>query len=588
MLPLSSSQEIIRFGDFDADLRSGELRRDGRRIKLQIQPFQVLQMLLEHAGEVVTREELQTRIWPADTFVDFDQGLNNAVRKLREALGDDAEKPRFIETLSKRGYRFISSAQAVGSGARTPALPAATVTVDSIAVLPFASMSADPEDEFFADGMTEEIINALAQIEQLHVVARSSAFSFKGKNIDPRIVGKQLSVRTVLEGTIRQSGNRLRITVQLINAADGYHLWSERYDREMKDIFDIQDEIARSITDRLKITLRGGHEPLVKPKTQNFEAYLLYLRGRALLYRRGAAIARAAERFERAVALDSGYALAWAGLADSNTVLGYWGLARPEATMPKALEAARRAIALDPSLAEAHSALAMASLMGAWDKPEAERAFLSAIELNPRYTQARAWFALFYLQFAAGRFEEGAAQAKLGVESDPLSGYANSVLALTLTLASKRTEGLQFSQTAVELDPESFLTRWIHHVVLHLCGRFEEAVGVGEEALAISGRHPWAMYTLATTFADWSKPADAKALYAELMARARRGYVQPTCIALAAAAAGLENEAICHAREGLQIRDPIIPIVLDGNWPYSARLLAYPRFCEMLVRNGPK
>lgn len=586
-MAVPKQSHILKFSLFEVDLKAGELRKSGMLQKLAGQPFQVLRVLLEHAQEIVTHEELQKSIWPKDTFVDYDLALRKAISRLRDVLGDSSENPRFIETVPRRGYRFIGPVEEIANLARTPAVPTAAVAIDSIVVLPFTNLSTDPEDEFFADGITEEIINALAQIEQLHVVARSSAFSFKGKHIDPRIVGEQLSVRTVLEGSIRQSGNRLRITVQLVNAADGYHLWSERYDREMKDIFDIQDEIARSITDRLKVTLeRGGHEPLVKPRTQNLEAYLFYLRGRALLYRRGAAIVRAAERFERAVALDSGYALAWAGLADSNTVLAYWGLARPEATMPKALEAARRAIALDPALAEAHGALAMACLMGVWDKPEAEREFLRALELNPKYIQARDWFALFYLQFAAGRFEEGAVQARLGVESDPLSGYANSVLGLTLTLARECTEGLQFSQSAVELDPESFLTRWIHHVVLHLCGRFEEAVAVGAEALAMSGRHPWAMYTLATAFADWGKPADAAALYSELMARARRGYVQPTCLALAAAAAGLENEAICYAREGLRIRDPIMPIVLDGNWPYSARLLAYPRFCEMLVRRG--
>lgn len=188
MSPFNSSQGNIHFGDFNVDLRSGELHKHGIRIKLQVQPFQVLQVLLDHAGEVVSREELQKRIWPADTFVDFDHGLNNAVKRLREALGDDAEKPRFIETLSKRGYRFIGHIQRLPDGSRTAAMPATAVSVDSIVVLPFISMSADPEDEFFADGIAEEIINTLAQIKELHVVARSSAFSFKGRHVDPRII----------------------------------------------------------------------------------------------------------------------------------------------------------------------------------------------------------------------------------------------------------------------------------------------------------------------------------------------------------------------------------------------------------------
>ena len=549
-------QGIIHFGGFDADLRSAELRKRGIRIKLQIQPFQVLQILIEHAGEVVTREELQKRIWPVDTFVDFDQGLNNAVKKLREALADDAEKPRFIETLSKRGYRFIAHVEELGNGTLAPAGLAPAIAVDSIAVLPFTSMSPDPENEFFADGITEEIINALAQIEQLHVVARSSAFSFKGKHIDARVVGEQLNVRTVLEGSVRRADNRLRITVQLVNTADGYHLWSERYDREMKDIFDVQDEIARSVAERLKITLEGvGQERLVKAGTKNLEAYQLCVKGRILLSRR-TAVPRAVECFHRAVNLDPDYALAWAGLADSYTVLGYSGLAHPESSMPKGMEAARHAVTLDPSLAEAHDALAMACLVGVWDKAEAERQFFRALELNPRHTQVRDRYAFFYLQCTVGRLEEAVAQAKLAVELDPLSSYAHAVVGFTCSGAGRHLEAVQACERAVKLDPESFLPCWCKHLALHLSGRFEEAIAVGELALAMSGRHPWAMASLATALADCGKTADAEAIYAELMGRARRSYVPPSQLALVAAAAGMKDEAISCAREALQIGDP--------------------------------
>jgi TolB-like protein len=353
----------VRFGAFELEPESGELRKQGLKVRLQEQPFQILQILLEHPGKVVTREELQQRIWPSDTFVDFDHGVYNAIKKLREALGDSADTPRYVETLSRRGYRFIAPLNGPVSEPRSPA-PATGALQDSIAVLPFLNMSADPENEFFADGITEEIINALAQIEQLHVVARSSAFSFKGKHIDLRIIGEQLNVRTILEGSVRRSGNHLRITAQLVNVADGYHLWSERYDLEMKDIFEVQDEIARSIAARLRVSLEGKREePLVRAATKNLEAYELYLKGRAFLYLRGSAISRALVCFQRAVALDSEYALAWAGLADSYTVLGYYGLARPEVSMPKGAEAARRSVVLDPSLAEAHNALAMSHLL---------------------------------------------------------------------------------------------------------------------------------------------------------------------------------------------------------------------------------
>ena len=258
--------------------------------------------------------------------------------------------------------------------------------VPSIAVLPFANMSTDPENEFFADGISEDIINALGQIERLRVAARGSAFFFKGKHVDLREVGQKLQVTTVLEGSVRKAGKRLRITAELVNAKDGYQLWSERYDRELEDIFDIQDEIARTIADRLELTLTGGKQaPLVTRATDNIKAYEAYLKGRGLLYKRGRFIVDALTCFEQAVALDPDYALAWAGLADGRSTLGYFGQVAPHETMPQAKEAATRAVQLDDSLAETHCALALATLMHDFDVPTARQEFLRAIELNPKY-----------------------------------------------------------------------------------------------------------------------------------------------------------------------------------------------------------
>ena len=461
--------------------------------------------------------------------------------------------------------------------------PGSTVQ-DSVAVLPFVNLGADPESEFFADGITEEIMNALAKIEPLRVAARSSAFSFKGKHIDLRIIGERLDVRNVLTGSVRRAGNRLRITAQLQKVADAYQIWSERYDREMKDVFAIQDEIARSIVDRLKLTLEGDRlEPSAKARTKNMEAYELYLKGRALLCRRGSAIPPALQCFKRAVALDPEYALAWAGLSESLTVVGYSGHARPEACMPEATNAAQRAVALDPSLAESHYVLAMSYLLDVWDKPAAEREFLRALELNPRCIQARDWYALFYLQAGVGRLAEGVSHAKLAVEADPLSGYTNTLLGLTCCLAGRSDEAIPILERALELDPDSFLARYCLHVALHLSKRFEEAVAAGESALAMSGRHPWVMATLATTFADWEKPADARAVYAEMTSRAQRYYVQPSQLAIAATAAGVQDEAIAYAREAFQIRDPFFVLQLSNkSWPYTRRLLADSRFHEIL------
>jgi TolB-like protein len=331
MQKVSSESRVFRFGTFELDVHAGELRKHDVKIKLQEQPLRILEMLLASRRQIVTREELRIALWPANTLVDFDHGLNRAINRLREALGDSAECPQFIETLARRGYRFIRD------------LSTSSATGDSIVVLPFINMSADPENEYFADGITEEIINALAHIRDLHVVARSSAFSFKGKHIDPRVVAEQLNVRTVLEGSGRRADSQLRITVQLVNAADGFHLWSERYDREMKDVFTIQDEIARSIAQRLRVTFEGGEPgPLVKPGTEDLEAYQLYVKGRALLYKRGSAITRSLECCRQAVTLDPEYALAWAGLADSYTALGYNGLVRAQYSMPQGMEATCR------------------------------------------------------------------------------------------------------------------------------------------------------------------------------------------------------------------------------------------------------
>jgi len=575
--------KTIRFDVFELDVRAGELRKNGARIKLQDQPLHILEVLLERRGDVVTRDELQQRLWPSDTFVDFEHGLYNAIKRVREALGDSAEKPRFIETLSKRGYRFIGTVKHPETVAAS--VPAAA---DSIAVLPFVNLSSDRENEFFADGITEEIINALAQIGQLRVVARSSAFSFKGKHIDPRAVGQQLSVRKILEGSVRRADNRLRITAQLIAVENAYHLWSERYDREMKDVFEIQDEIARSIAERLKITSAGIDEgPLVKAGTQNVEAYQLYAKGRALLYRRGGAILRAVQCFERTVAIDSDYALAWAGLADSYTTLGYYGLARPDASMPKGMEAARRAVALDQSLAEAHNALAMASLMGTWDKAQAEREFLQAIKLNPTYIQARDWYGLFYLQLAEGRLDEGAEEAKLALVSDPLSSYAHAICGLTCVLAGREAEGIQTSRRAVDLDPDSYLARIILQVVLHVGGKFEESVNVGESALAMSGRHSWSMATLAVCLADLGKRAEADAVFDEMLARGRRQYVSPAMLALAASGAGRDDEAIALAREAYERRDPHCQFFLSRHFYLPRRLYADSRFCEIADQMAP-
>src|SRR5262249_17047262 len=292
----------------------------------------------------------------------------------------------------------------------------------SIAVLPFANMSPDPENEFFADGVTEEILNALSQIPQLHVSGRTSAFSFKGRHQDLRAIGEQLNVRTVLEGSVRRSGRRVRITAQLVDVTDGYQLWSERYDREIEDVFAVQDEIASAIATKMKTTLRGG-AARTQRATDDIEAYEAYLKGRTLLYRRGTAMKEGLVLMEKALALDPEYGLAWAGFADTYSLLGYFGEVTPESARIKASEGGANGAKFAPDLAEAHTARAVLCYFYEWDWPAAEQSFKRALELNPGYVQGAAWYHLYYQGAACGRWDEALGGLHKVQERDQLSGY---------------------------------------------------------------------------------------------------------------------------------------------------------------------
>ena len=441
--------------------------------------------------------------------------------------------------------------------------------VPSIAVLPFANMSTDPENEFFADGISEDIINTLGQVEGLRVAARGSAFFFKGKHVDLREVGQKLQVGTLLEGSVRKAGKRLRITAELVNAEDGYQLWSERYDRELEDIFDIQDEIARTIADRLEVTLTGGKQaPLATRATDNIKAYEAYLKGRGLLYKRGRFILDALTCFEEAVELDPDYALAWAGLADGPSTLGSFGMAAPHETMPQAKAAASRAVQLDDSLAETHGALAQATLMHDFDVPTARREFLRAMELNPNYPQAAAWFAFFVLSCIDGQFDEGVALMTPVVEQDPLSSYNRGIQSVLLANGGRYDEGIAEALAGIELDPESFITHLSLQINYTLSGRYPEAIAAGHATLAVSGRHPWPMVTISMAYADWGKRTEARALHDELMTRADSRWVSPAVRACSAATAGLTDDVVTLTTRAIQERDPFLMLSM-GTFPVT-------------------
>lgn len=456
--------------------------------------------------------------------------------------------------------------------------------IKTIAVLPFHNLSGDPEQEYFADGITEEIINALAQISGLRVAGRSSSFSFKGRNEDLRSVGSKLNVANILEGTIRRAGSRLRVTAQLIDASNGYQLWSERYDRVMEDVFAVQDEIAATIAGRLELSLSGRLEAQqVEPPTRHIGAYELYLKGRALLYQRGLSIPKAIECFSQAVALDKDYAQAWAGLADGYTTSAYSGLKPSHTVMPLALEAARRALQLDPSLAEAHNALACATLLYERKYDLAEKSFIRALELNPNYPQASAWYGLFFFAWVSGRVQEARDELLKLVRLDPLSGYAKVILSFSEITSGRSSDAVEHGRRALELDPNSFLAHWGLSVALEINGQYEEAVAVAERALSISGRHGWALMSLASIYATWNKSDEANAVYREMEARADRDFVQPTALSIAAAAAGETDRAIELASRAVDDRD-LLFTMLGRTWPEYDRLRTDSRFLEVVSR----
>src|SRR5437868_2698416 len=365
------SRGAVRFGVFEVDLRAGELRKRGVKIKLQDQPFQILQILLERSGEVVTSEELRGMSWPAHTFVDFDQGLNNAIKRLRESLSDSPDNPRFIETVPRHGYRFIGN------------LGATTGRIKSLAVLPLENLSRDPEQDYFAEGLTEALITTLAKIRDLRVVSRTSAMQYKGIHKPVREIARELGVDSIVEGAVLRSGHRVRITAQLIDAPKETHLWAESYERDMRDVLALQTEVAQAIARQIRIKLtpideaRLGAAPEVKP-----EAYESYLKG-CYHWNGHYGIRKAIPFFEEAIGIDPTYASAYAGLADCYSALMAWGQVSPNDGCVKAKVLALKALALDGTLAQAHTSLALAT-MYEYDFSGAEREFERADRKSTR------------------------------------------------------------------------------------------------------------------------------------------------------------------------------------------------------------
>jgi len=467
----------VRFGAFMADLHSGELYKQGRKIKLQQKPFQILAVLLDRPGEVVTREELRREIWPPDTFVDFDHSLKTAISKIREALGDSAEKPRYLETLSRRGYRFIATVEEQSTAASFG---------DQIrlAVLPFENLSNDREQEYFSDGMTDETIAQLgsAQPQQLAVIARTSAMHYKrtDKRLDQ--IGQELNVNHIVEGSVRRAGDRVRITAQLVRVSDQTHLWAHSYERDLRDMLALQSEVARAISDEIQVKLTPQHWARnVSALPANRQAYEAYLRGRYCWNRRTPeGIQKGIDYFQQAIAHDSSYALAYAGLADGYRIQAVCGWLAPRIAREKALAAASKALEIDDQLSEAHRAVGAVRFRFDWEWKQSEAELLRALELNPSDAEAHRVYAL-YLQ-AVGKVEEAVAEVERARELDPLSLLMETALGRALYFARRYEAAITQCRRALELDPDYIPAHFNLGRALVETGRGGEAIGEFKKA----------------------------------------------------------------------------------------------------------
>jgi TolB-like protein/DNA-binding winged helix-turn-helix (wHTH) protein/Flp pilus assembly protein TadD len=608
-MPEASSPVRLRFGVFEVDLRAGELRKHGVKLRLPEQPFQVLAMLLQRPGETVTREELRNRLWTAETFVDFDHGLNKAVNRIRDALGDSATSPRFVETVARRGYRFIADV-AVAGGA--PAVTREATTADlarldeesratvaaptspavfrgwypwtiaavavalasivvvwalqsrspqpgpirSLAVLPLENLSGDGSQEYFADGMTDELIATLGQISALRVISRTSVMAYKRARKPLPQIARELNVDAVVEGTVLRSGGQVRITAQLIEARDDKHLWSDSYDGDLRDTLTLQNNVARAIAEQIRINLNPQEQATLKhAKVVDPEAYEAYLKGRYFWNKRTSAdLEKAVEYFNRAIEHDPTYAQAYSGLADTYALLGDWeyGVLASREALPRAKAAAVRALQLDHTLGEAHISLAFCLDAFDWDLKSADTEFRRGLGLNPGYATAHHWYA-WHLSLL-GRNNDAIAELKKAQNLDPLSLIINADLAELLLIAHFTDESIRQSRRTIEMDA-NFPLAHNQLAVAYLQGqRHDEAIAELQKAVRLSAASPTCIANLARAFAMSGRRNEALQLLADLKTRSRASYSNAAEIAVVYAALGDNDHAMTWLETGYEER----------------------------------
>jgi TolB-like protein/Flp pilus assembly protein TadD len=577
----------FRFGEFSVDPADRLLLRNGREIPLRPKAFDTLACLVERGGHLVTKDELLDRVWPG-THVS-EAVLTHCVAEVRQALGDHPHHPRYLKTVSGRGYKLlvpVEPAEIQTAEAPPVAEPASLASPPAIAVLPFVNMSPDAGNEFFCDGISEELINGLTRLERLHVVAHTSSFAFKGREVDVRDIGARLNVSSVLEGSVRKSGDRLRISAQLVDARSGYHLWAEQYDCALEDVFTVQEEIARAIVRALRIELLGfAARPLVKPSTSNPDAHELYLRGRFYWHRRYSGfMQRAMECFERAVAADPAFAPAYTGLADCAGSLGVWGFVPPRAVFPRARELADRALALDESLAEAHASRAFVRLFHEWDWDGAERGLRRAIVLNPGCALTHLW--LGHHLSIVGRMVEAIAEVTRARDLDPLSPVVHANVGWTYLLAGDLPCAFDALNRAVAVDPLNAMAYFYLGAAHGTAGNFTEAVAMQQKALDVAPEFPGAREALGCARAGSGECDLAREILRETEARRRTGYVSGFSLGLLYAALGEVDAAFDVLAHALEERDALLPWLKYMRTPAAVTLRADARFPPLLAGLG--
>lgn len=556
MTKIDARPAVIRFGVFEVDPAAGELRRQGVKVRIHDQPLQLLLALLERPGEIVTRQEVQKRLWPQDTFVDFDNGLNNAIKRLRDALGDAADNPRFVETIPRRGYRFIApvlpvvpvtspdtepsapAQAAVPQASRRwlPLIAAAAVVVTvaggvywktrpapgppppirSIAVLPLQNLSGDPGQQFFADGMTEALILELSRVKQLRVTSRTSAMHYQRTTKRAPEIARELGVDAIIEGSVQREASRIRVTVQLIRAADDVHVWSNAYDRHLESVLSLHRDVGRAIATEVQTTVMTESPAAVVVQRIDPDVYLLYLRGRQLVTRQTEPeLQQALKHFEQVVAAEPNFAAGHAAIGTVWDVMaGAASYASPRDAFPRIRTAARRALEIDPDSGEALALMATVEELYEWRLDAAERAYTHAIDLAPNNAEV---FVRYSLHLARRlRRAEALEMAERAHALDPRSADVLITLAARLSEVGRREDALQRMEQARDLDP-TYYEAWVHFShIYEALKRPVEQVAAARKGVELSGASPHALHALARAFATTGQTREAELVVDEL------------------------------------------------------------------------